>query len=811
MVTPATRGTMGRRVRWAGGAGLVCVAAGVCGGQHLFGTPQWTDWMRARVVVVGDVDGVDGVDLVVANTEDSTITVFFNDGAGEVMAPVTYGVVYEVDCVALGDLDGDGSLDVVTAHAADDRVGVMLNDGGGSFGPIAHYGDTNGACRLTLAPMDSDASLDIVAASNSAGYVWTLTNNGDGTFQARTGEYLGRTQVGTASGDLDGDAWPDVALCLSGDDRVRVLLNDQAGGFVTPHGSVDVSQEPVAVTMAELDGVNRPDLAVACETGACVDILVNDGSGGFAVHQSVPVGGSPVWIVAGDVDQDGDVDLVTASSDTSTLSVLLSNLSEKGAGDPLEYTLVADLATRAYVDSVALADIDGDGDVDLIDASDGARAVGALLNYTEWPDGELRFGPYAPTPTVASPVALALGDVGEDAGQRDTDVVVVPDAMDGTNQYFMHVHTNDGFGGLTTASTAEIFVPVVDVVLADLDGDGDRDVAALEDTDQDDMTLIIAPNDGSGGFAVPGPGGHAPAVTDGVELLAEDLDLDGDTDLVAARWSQIAVLLNDGTGAFTRTMHATSSSTADIALGDVDDDGDVDVLYAADSSGYLPGNGDGTFGSAIAFDTNGGAAGGTIGGTLIAVSEFAGVVWPHVVAGQDRMMYRLRKASGGGPGDFEIYDAYPTGEWMVDLDIVSLDNFLIGDVVISHLEGGAWVYRFKPLFNEYDGPFVYTAGPWVRDLAVADMDRDTRPDLVSVGTIVSTLFHAPSPFPCIGDLTGDQRTDVFDFAELTANFGMGPDAVRTDGDLNGDGWVNVFDFSDLAADFGCTNDPGARR
>jgi hypothetical protein len=798
-------------------ASVAVVVAGSAAAQPLFGTPQWLGDAGPRVVAAGDIDKDGSNDLVVSNYDGQSVTVFYNDGMSEELAPVTYGASSDpygsVDCVVLGDLDGDGDLDIVTAHSQTDQVGVMLNDGGGSFDPIVHYDNAIGACRITLAPIDDNGSLDIVVSGNSGSEFWTLFGNGDGSFQPPVGQSVGHTQLGNASGDLDGDLWNDVVVCNHNAGNVKIFLNDQNGAYFE-NGSVELEWSPVSVVVADLDGQDRADLAVACDSERCVVIALNDGTGVFTYDSRIDLPSEPRWIAGADIDDDGDLDLLTANHETGEIGVLLSNQAQKDPADPLEYTLVASPGTVWRPTCVASADMDGDGDLDLAAVGEDSHSAGVVLNFTGPLDTEPRFGGVTRRDSTWGAAAVALGDIGEDPDHSDRDAVLVT-WEDTGGTYYMAVHPNDGAGALGDAAMYSVHAPMIDVVLEDLDRDGDRDIATLERDPDDPFTLMVAPNDGSGGFAIPAQVDFQEAVTGGVALRGGDLDGDGFLDLVAAGDKEVAVLLNSTDLTFAATLHGTSVGQNDITLGDIDDDGDLDILYAAANCGFLPNNGDGTFGPAVSFDTNGGDPGGTIEGDLIALVSYYGVRWPIIVDEDVLTLTRLRGTGARAPGDFEVYDVYPTGPAPKRLIAAAVDNFASTDLLLADAgDDSVWVYRFKPLLNFYAGPVAYGVSQGPRDLAIGDMDRDTRPDLVAANRVrggVSVLLHAPTPFVCVGDLNGDQMTNVFDFAELAGNFGMGPGAVRTDGDLNGDGDVNVFDFAELAADFGCTGDPGARR
>jgi hypothetical protein len=271
---------------------------------------------------------------------------------------------------------------------------------------------------------------------------------------------------------------------------------------------------------ADFDADGDLDLALAIEGGRNV-YLRNDGSGTFA-DASAAVGmldnnGDHEDMARADLDRDGDPDLVFAAEDTQVHEVYI-NTAGVFAGRQLAQTSLAN--------AVAAFDVDGDGDQDLVFAGAGLRL---LIN-------------------------------------------------DGSGQF-----TDDGLSRLPTGDLALI---TQDVVAADVDRDGDLDL--LLGNEGQNQLLV---NDGNGAFAVDATG-RLPTVNDETRLMAVgDVDGDGDLDLYVGNVNQelpagAASLnffyLNDGTGRFTAAASSVPSAfrTYGGKLADWDGDGDLDLALA---------------------------------------------------------------------------------------------------------------------------------------------------------------------------------------------------------------------------------------
>ena len=210
-----------------------------------------------------------------------------------------------------GDLDGVDGLDLIIANQTPDTVSVLLNNGDGTHGRSTAY-DSGDAWSVALGNLDGVNGLDLaVAGSSFADIVSVLLNNGDGTFAPAVAYDAGDGAVSVAVGELDGINGPDLAvanigpfdngcLCFLGGD-VSVLLNNGDGTFA-PAVSYSPGAGPRFVAVGELDGINGPDLAVALDVGDSIKVLLNNGDGTFAPSVAYAVGEAPQSIAIGDLD-----------------------------------------------------------------------------------------------------------------------------------------------------------------------------------------------------------------------------------------------------------------------------------------------------------------------------------------------------------------------------------------------------------------------------------------------------------------------------------------------------------------------------
>ena len=315
-------------------------------------------------------------------------------------------------------------------------------------------------------------------------------------------------------------------------------------------------------------------------------VYTNDGRGMFGGRRAFENQPDPSYGVAlGDVDGDKDLDAVVAN-DTGSGSVVYQN---DGRGT---FTVRATLGPPAPRRAVALGDLDGDGDLDVV-------LVGVGQDHIFLNEDRGRRWTARPLGSRAGNTARATGVAVTDVdGDRDLDIVVP-----GRYEEPSLIHINDGKGGF---SEARPFGDAADdptsVAVGDVDGDGDVDIV----TGEWQKPHVVYANDGKGRFSVAFHFGSGKEFT--WSMLLADIDLDGDVDAVAgnanmAFWGEdldgdkapdrfggargdlpSRVYLNDGRGRFTpgEPISAGSDNTRPLAAGDVDGDGDIDIVMGND-------------------------------------------------------------------------------------------------------------------------------------------------------------------------------------------------------------------------------------
>ena len=279
----------------------------------------------------------------------------------------------------------------------------------------------------------------------------------------------------------------------------------------------------------------------------------------FTSHDIATNASRAMSVTTADVDGDGDMDVLSAS--------LWDNRIVWYENDGSEGFAAHNIATDAVgARSVTTADVNGDGDLDVLSASFDDNRIVWYEN-----DGNENFTARTITTNAFGAYSVTTADVD---GDGDMDVLSASQNDDRIRWY-----ENDGGGNFTTHTIATDADAASSVTTADVDGDGDVDVLS---TSRDDNRIVWYENDGSEGFTTHDIATNANGAR---SVTTADVDGDGDVDVLSASQNDYRVVWyeNDGSENFTTHDIATDAAVAvSVTTADVDGDGDIDVLAASE-------------------------------------------------------------------------------------------------------------------------------------------------------------------------------------------------------------------------------------
>jgi VCBS repeat-containing protein len=330
-------------------------------------------------VATGDFNGDDDPDLAVANRFSSDVSVLLGGAAGGFTGPTSFPTGFFSNSVAVGNFnaDQDDDPDLAVANAGDGTVSLLLGDADGGFSGPINLATDGFPYVVAVGDFNQDGDPDLVIADHVLGNLSVLVGGPGGSFSGPTTVATGTGTAAVAVGEFNQDGDPDLAVGDYDTGRVLVLLGSSRATFGGP-STVATGADPISVAVGEFNQDGDPDLAVAEESGQ-VRVLLGSSGGGFAGPTTV-LSGSQVQgglssMAVGDVNLDGDPDLVVAHRSGNQVRVLLG-----GPGG--SFGAPTNFPTGTLPASVAVADFNADSKPDLTTTHPTTHNVSVLLNTT---------------------------------------------------------------------------------------------------------------------------------------------------------------------------------------------------------------------------------------------------------------------------------------------------------------------------------------------------------------------------------------------------------------------------------------------
>ncbi len=481
---------------------------------------------------------------------DPELLVYQNTDEGFVLSQ-SFPVTWSADAIS-GDFDEDGDLDVALAQEWDSELkGSMLyfENVAGELAEPVQFDTVQSPFRIGAADFDLDGHLDITLGGE--GLVSVMLGDGTGSFVESAVHPSGAARRLLVT-DVDDDGRMDIAYSAAG----GVVIRGGEEALFTELEAFDAALGAQQIELVDLDDDGHLDVASMGE--ASLDVRLGDGAGGFSASWAVELEWAETrGITAGDVDGDGQLDLVTAREDGVQWYA--------GSGDGT-FAAAQSLSSGAATGVPRFADLDADGVDDVIVP----RSNGVLI--------ALASGEDVPFNTVSGVVAPMDVD-----GDGTVDLI----AAGGT----LRVSLGTGSAAFADSTEVEAEDSIADLVLADLDGDGDLDAVSVGPHVQAGATFrgLTAFENNDGDFS--------PSITTlpvGIDihgLAAADLNADGYDDIVTYEHKSTALSVWLGPdlehagvfpiGGFPKAAATNLSASRDgITVGDVDEDGVEDVLVA---------------------------------------------------------------------------------------------------------------------------------------------------------------------------------------------------------------------------------------
>jgi len=703
---------------------------------------------------------------------DPRIEFFHGRGDGTFDNPINLPSITDVWAGRLADIDGDGRLDIIsnaTGTASRNEVAVFLAAEPPNWlgFPVRSVVGIHSGRPLPV-DLDNDGSLDLVIARDNSvvDAILVARGAGDGSFSVLA-EYPIPNPSDMVAADFDGDGHTDVAVNSVADSMMYVYIGIGDGSLAPPTA---YTLRPFERSIAAAD-VNRDSWVDIVSFNTEAVARLNDGAGRFVEGGIYTTGITSVFnACALDFNSDGIPDFACLGSDrvgignVSALSLLLSD-GLGGYSAPFKGLVAQDTG------SLSIADIDADGAVDFAFGSATGPDVPILLG-----DGAGRVGPLARRIPVTR-------DIYHLSRAADFDGDGLFDVIGATNSPGAFLFRGTPDGAVAFDSVVSDSLLVRDMAVADFNGDRMLDVALAEDV------LALFLGDGTGRF-VQGPTFPQPGPITAMDH--GDIDEDGILDVVmtSVTFSETRIYLADGAGSFLNPpIRMPGTQAAQVIAQDVDLDGHLDLaLGGAGTQMVRFGNGTGAFPASVSVPNA------TAATTDMTVSDFDGdglldvaFLGEEGIAPGSRGRISIAKNSAGGRS-FGFVESHPVGGYPFCIEPFDADGDGIVDLASSNANSFSVTVlrgRGDATFERPSCSFGCGARPWPHGIAIADFDRDGRPDLLVAtpwSKDLSLLYNRTQRYPSLATraLQGGVNAGRGTLADtLLVNGSPGDAATRT--------------------------------
>jgi len=679
---------------------------------------------NVRSVYAADLNGDENMDLL--SGSNSGVAWYKNLGGGTFSGKISISSSFSTSVFA-ADLDGDGDKDV--ASASPDSNIIWFENTGDSFSNekvIASHHESF-PTSIYLADLKGSGKDVLYSLSNEDAVFWVENIGGDGVFGSP--DALNTNAEGAQSvhaSNLDGDDDNDVVYASEYDNTISFSWRwKKAGAFIGPNIITSEAQGVQSVTAADLDSDGDRDVISASKGDgkiAWYKTSGEDDSLSFSDQEVIASENGAQSVDAADLDGDGDPDILAASSDK--IIAYENRIGESGDN----FTSLS-LSQENGPSSVYAGDLDSDGDIDAL--------AGTKQDEVAWHENRLDTGEgftaekvVVPVPAVKNPSSVYATDLD---GDGDSDVLSAS-RDDGPNS------ERNGKIIWYENGDEKYFIPKRNIITADayeansvyaddLDGDGDKDVISGSEWEPGNEDIVSwYENDGSGDFSS-GIGIYDDFSGEVESVYAGDLDGDGDKDVVSAS-KQIVWHENDGASFNSHNqVNEDIQFFSSVFSADLDGDGDNDIIAASDHFEetnrviWFKNLGSGSFSSKKVISSN------VENVQSVYVEDISGDGSNDVISasrGNDKIAWYLN--TGGSFSEQKVVDNNAVGTESVSTGDFDSDGD--ADIVASTINK-VKVYENSTSFGSTSFSLWNSANTGSKSVSTSDLDGDNDQDIVS--------------------------------------------------------------------------------
>ena len=375
-----------------------------------------TNTTTRKSIAVGDFNKDGNLDVVTANSNGGTISLFRGNGLGSFASQSTFsaGTGSAPYHAIAADFNGDGWLDVATANNGNATFSVLLNNQVGGFSPFTSFATASQPRYLAVGDFNNDSFFDIAVVNYNSNSLSIRLGDGLGGFGGSTAvltSFFGASNPSSViTNDFNRDGNADLAVTMFTGNRVLIFQGDGTGSFPSTPTSFAVGVKPISIITNDFNGDGLLDLAVANQNninsiGSVSVRLGTVNAPFFGASAAYSASINPTSITSWDFNSDGILDLALAQQGATGNAGNMSVFIGTGLGT---FSTPRDYAPNAggRPQGIAAADFNGDGLLDITTANDGVQNADKGISIFRGTPA-----PTTPVVVVTQPTCTAAGSI----------------------------------------------------------------------------------------------------------------------------------------------------------------------------------------------------------------------------------------------------------------------------------------------------------------------------------------------------------------------------------------------------------------
>ncbi|MFY0631095.1 MAG: T9SS type A sorting domain-containing protein [Flavobacteriaceae bacterium] len=517
-----------------------------------------------------DVDNDGLVDIAVTQSGTNKVSWYKNLGNYNFDGERSIAFINKPQTLIVADIDNDGDNDFIVGSKDDDKITLLINNGIAVFNQQVVINNANyGIKKIKLFDLDNNGFLDIINGQEDGSIYWIKNINGSNFSSAQYITGSADAGYGFDFLDINGDSYEDIVFSSNYDDNLKYKLNINGNSFSSETIIDNSLSDPYNLLVKDFDNDGLKDIIISTTSDDKIGWYKNNNGSFSPIVQITNNVSNPKYFLVEDIDNNNSLEIIVSSYQNNVPENQKLSIFKQNSTSSSYVENVINFYFSA-ANTIRIADLNNDGNNDIISAF---KSIMWNKNY----GNNIFSSQYLLSSNIESGQVndIEIKDMNSDGW---LDVIGLVDNK-------LEIYKNVNGEQFELAYSQTINNGAEDLEISDLNNNGNFDILISHGDGEFPISKII--NDGNFSFqnistvyTFGGTGYKA------YNFKCGDIDNDGDIDIVvgANDVSEVHWLKNDGNGVFNYQFIASSIPCDKIDIGDIDNDGNIDIVTAGSNS-----------------------------------------------------------------------------------------------------------------------------------------------------------------------------------------------------------------------------------